>query len=150
MMYSLYRAKGRVPVSSRRLKQIEFGLVTAIIVAVLGVIWAVNPEQPGFFPPSPFRALTGYYCPGCGTLRGLHQLLHGHWLAALDYNPLMVLSLPFMVYAYGSYGLRAIAGRRILPSVRIPARWIWLLLQVILAYWVLRNLPFAPFSWLAP
>ena len=29
------------------------------------------------YAPCLFYALTDLYCPGCGTLRGLHELLHG-------------------------------------------------------------------------
>ena len=44
------------------------------------------------------RYVTGLLCPGCGTLRGLHQLLHGHLAAAFRLNPVMVLSLPLLGY----------------------------------------------------
>src|SRR5580693_9291812 len=36
-----------------------------------------DPATSGIFPPCPFRYLTGWYCPGCGSLRAIHQLLHG-------------------------------------------------------------------------
>ena len=79
-----------------------------------------DPADSGLFPPCPFFALTGLHCPGCGTLRGLHQLLNGHLLAALGLNPLMVLALPFVGYAFLSTLALAVTGRR-LPTVFIPA-----------------------------
>jgi len=108
-----------------------------------------NPEDPGLFPPCPFLALTGYHCPGCGTLRALHQLLNGHLLAAVDYNPLTVFFLPFVVYAFLAAMVRGIWGPK-LPTVFIPAGWIWTLLIAVIAFGVLRNLPVSPFSLLAP
>jgi hypothetical protein len=130
-------------------KHIRFAAITGIITIALVILYFYNPVSSKIYPPSPFRAITGLFCPGCGTLRGLHQLLHGHFLAALELNPLMVISLPFMVYAYLSYAKKVLTGRR-LPSVYIKSKWIWLLLKAIVAYWILRNIPIAPFSWLAP
>lgn len=108
-----------------------------------------NSRDPGLFPPCPFRALTGFHCPGCGTLRGLHQLLHGHLLGALSFNPLMVLFLPFLGYAVLSNAVFSTGGRR-LPGFRLPATGIWLLLGAIILFWILRNVPAYPFSMLAP
>ncbi len=108
-----------------------------------------NPQDSGMFPPCPFLALTGYNCPGCGTLRALHQLLNGQLLAALDYNPLTVFFLPFVAYAFIA-GMGESVFRLKLPSVFISARWIWGLLVVVIAFGVLRNLPVFPFSILAP
>ena len=108
-----------------------------------------NPEDSGLFPPCPFLALTGYHCPGCGTLRALHQLLNGHLLAAIDYNPLTVFFLPFLAYAFSAAMVGGIWGPK-LPTVFIPAGWIWALLVAVIGFGVLRNLPVFPFSLLAP
>ena len=108
-----------------------------------------NPEDSGLFPPCPFLALTGYHCPGCGTLRALHQLLNGQLLAAIDFNPLTVFFLPFLAYAFCTAIIGEIRGSK-LPTVFIPAGWIWTLLVAVIAFGVLRNLPVFPFSILAP
>ena len=42
----------------------------------------VDPNQPGHYPTDPFLAITGLYCPGCGTLRALHALARGDLLTA--------------------------------------------------------------------
>lgn len=128
----------------QKLAAISGGMALALLV-----LYFFDPASSNLYPNSPFRALTGLYCPGCGTLRGLHQLLHGHLLAAFGFNPLMVLSLPFMSYSYASYVLRVMTGQG-LPSVFIKPIWIWRLLAVIIGYWILRNIPMAPFSYLAP
>jgi hypothetical protein len=137
------------PKPSLAKKRLSFTLVTSIIIGSAIILFLYNPAVSKLYPPSPFRTLTGLYCPGCGTLRGLHQLLHGHLLEAFGLNPLMVISLPFLAYSYLSLGVEAIKGRP-LPSLFIKAKWIWFVLEVILAYWVVRNIPVSPFSWLAP
>jgi hypothetical protein len=110
---------------------------------------AFEPGESGLFPPCPFHAISGLYCPGCGTLRGLHQLLNGNLLKAIGFNPLMALSLPFVGYALHSNTVSGLSRRR-LPGVFIPAAWIWMLLGVIVLFWVLRNVPAYPFTVLAP
>jgi hypothetical protein len=111
----------------------------------LVLLSACDPATSAIFPPCPFRALTGLRCPGCGTLRALHQLLHGNLLAALRLNPLMVLSLPFLAYGLLDEVVYQASGYR-LRRARIGAGAIWLLLVVILAFWGLRNIPCYPFS----
>ena len=70
-----------------------------LVAAGLATLYVVDPAGSSLYPSCPFHALTGLHCPGCGTLRGIHQLLGGHPIAALDLNPLTVLSLPFLAYA---------------------------------------------------
>ncbi|MFH1090495.1 MAG: DUF2752 domain-containing protein [Pseudomonadota bacterium] len=120
------------------------------VIAAGGVcLFEFNPTASNLYPPCPFFALSGYYCPGCGTLRGLHRLFHGDLAGALGMNPLMVLSLPFLVYALGSFMSQAVLNRP-WPKFFIPASFIWGLLGLILVYWFLRNLPYYPFNLLAP
>lgn len=94
----------------------------------------------------PLNAATGLYCPGCGTLRALHQLLHGQLGRSLAFNPLTVLAVPFVLYHFAIWALPALGWRRIAPGGRTT----WALLAVVVAFGVLRNLPWAPFSALAP
>jgi hypothetical protein len=130
-------------------KRGKFALITFIIIAASVTLFYYNPASSDLYPPSPFRVLTGLYCPGCGTLRALHQLLHGHLITAFGLNPLMLISLPFLVGSYLNYGVETIIGKS-LWQIFIPAKLIWFLLQVVIAYWVVRNIPFHPFTWLAP
>lgn len=115
----------------------------------LTVVYLFDPRNPGVYPVCPFFGLTGCYCPGCGTLRGLHQLMHGNIAAAFGYNAYAVLALPVVAYSFAADALRAWA-LPAPPRVFISARWIWALLIAVLAFWLLRNLPFAPFSVLVP
>ena len=119
------------------------------ILPCLALVYARNPEEPGFYPPCLFYVLTGLYCPGCGTLRGLHQLLHGNLVGALGYNPYTILALPIIGFAFLSALVAATWGKR-LPSIFVRPALIWALLAAVMAFWVLRNVPVYPFSALAP
>ena len=113
------------------------------------VLFAFDPSRAEFYPPCPIRALTGLYCPGCGTCRALHELLHGHLAEAFGLNPVMVLLIPFLGYMLLPYVAFAVAGKRV-PANSIPALWTRFALWAILAYWVLRNVPYYPLDLLAP
>jgi hypothetical protein len=117
----------------------QWTLLLLLIVGALLVLYWLDPARPGIFPPCPFRFVTGLKCPGCGTLRGLHQLLHGHPLAAWRLNPLMVVAIPFMGYVWISYTWRAFTGKP-LVNFTLRAFWIWQLLIAILIYWIGRNI----------
>ncbi|MFQ6028070.1 MAG: DUF2752 domain-containing protein [Dehalococcoidia bacterium] len=124
-------------------------LLTLAALPCLAYLYTRDPAEPGVFPPCPWLTLTGYHCPGCGTLRASHQLLNGHLLTAFGLNPLTLLSLPFVGYAFLSALVLASGGRR-LPLISLPASWIWALPVMVVLFWVLRNLPVYPFTWLAP
>ena len=53
----------------------------------------------------PLARLTGWDCPGCGTLRAAHQLTHGNLAAAWRLNPLAVALAPVAFWL----GLRELA-----------------------------------------
>jgi hypothetical protein len=120
-----------------------------LALGALGFLHLFNPSSSTFYPTCPFLWATGCYCPGCGSLRALHQLTRGQLAAAFGLNPLMVLSLPFLGYYALSRAKLTLTGRP-LKSVFIGPRLVWALLGLILAYWVLRNLPVYPFTLLAP
>jgi hypothetical protein len=113
-------------------------VVTGAIVAGLALLLWSDPATSGHFPPCPLHALTGLHCPGCGSLRATHQLLRGNLPGALALNPLLIVSLPGL----GLLLLRPGWTQRV---------WLpWLALAILLAYGILRNIPHAPFSLLAP
>lgn len=97
-----------------------------------------------FFPKCPFRLLTGFQCPGCGSTRAFYQLLHLHPIAAFKLNPLMMLTLPFLVYGFIGFTKSALTGR---PQRRlfIPAIYLWAWLVLLISFWIFRNTPWYPF-----
>jgi len=123
--------------------------IGALAVAGGAYLFLFDPAGTSAYPSCPFRHVTGFYCPGCGSLRAMHELLHGNLYAAFRLNPMTVVALPFIAYGLASQAVRHLAGRG-LPTVFVRAGWIWALLVVMLAYWALRNVPGLPSAWLAP
>ena len=116
---------------------------------VLVTVYTVDPRTPGNYPLCLFLFLTGCYCPGCGTLRALHALIHGDPRSALGYNLLSVVTLPSLGAAY-TYGLVREIGLPRLPRMSFSPHLAWATLVIILAFWALRNVPLYPLTMLAP
>jgi len=125
-------------------RPLQAALVWATLAAAAIYLFIFEPGKSGFFLVCPFRALTGFTCPGCGSTRGLHRLLHGDVIAAFELNPLLILSLPFLLYALMRYTNAAVRGRQ-LKRHQLNPRFIWVLFVVIISFWVFRNTPFYPF-----
>lgn len=120
------------------------GLVLVVLLHV------ADPSQATSFPVCPFYAITGLYCPGCGTLRCLHALLHADLRSAFGFNAVTVLLTPMLVIAWLSVGIAGIGGRQP-PRLWTTPRWTGRAIAVgVVLFWILRNVPLAPFSWMAP
>ncbi len=119
-------------------------LATAALAAsAVGLLAVVDPGQPGHYPLCPFRAMTGLDCPGCGTLRSIHDLATGNPAGALDHNLLAVATVPLLLLVWLGWVRRAWTGA---PRPAPKPRWVPLLvLGVVLAWWVVRNIPGVPF-----
>lgn len=78
-------------------------LIVAFLFAILVgliVLYFYNPMTAGFYPRCPSKMLTGYDCPGCGTLRSTHALMHGRFVEAWHFNPATIIAfvlVPLMI-----------------------------------------------------
>jgi hypothetical protein len=121
------------------------------LAAAAGLVARFDPAaENSRFPACQFHNMTGLWCPGCGLTRGFHQLFNGHVLSALGYNLFIPLVLVATLGAWWSW-LRTSWGY---PGVRWPRRVVRLtavwLPAALIVYSVLRNIPSAPFTALAP
>jgi hypothetical protein len=123
-----------------------FSLGVLAMAAACAVLFLFNPSHYRFYPVCLFHQTTGLLCPGCGSLRAMHQLLHGHLGAALHCNALLVASLPFAAWLTIRFAAGKMKGQP--AALIVPPNGFWLFLAAAVAFGVLRNLP--AFSWLAP
>lgn len=135
-----------VKVSDKRTRWL---LIVGACVGVSVPLYVADPSKAGFFPRCPIHAITGLYCPGCGTTRALHQLLRGNPGAALGLNPLAFILLPVLAYSFLSFTLETF-NRKALPRLFRTRMSTWLLIAIVISFTVLRNIPAYPFTLLAP
>jgi hypothetical protein len=119
-------------------------IIWLLLLAGAAYLFVFEPGKTGFFPGCPFRMLTGFTCPGCGTTRALHQILHGDFAAAFMLNPLLLLSIPFLLFALLRYSVIVMRGGVPRPNA-MPAPAIYAIFVVIVSFWIFRNTPFYPF-----
>lgn len=114
--------------------------VSVLLVAALYIFYTFDPEAQPLFPRCPFLLVTGYECPGCGSQRAIHSLLHLNVGAAFRYNAFMLLALPYIFL--GIY-LEYFGGKKRFPGVEkfFFGRWAAVvLLIVIFIFWIGRNM----------
>jgi hypothetical protein len=123
-------------VRSRRLTVLAAAAVFCALAAA--VMYFHYPILMRYFPPCPFFKLTRLYCPGCGSTRATYHLLHGNMAGVFRCNALYIPCLLFVLVLL----LRPRLAKQPLVSAGF--------LAVVLAFWILRNLPWAPFTLLVP
>lgn len=115
-------------------KALRTASAALIVAGGAWILYTFPPTQTAFYPPCVFHKLTGLNCPGCGTTRALHQLLHGHIGAAFRLNPMLFALLVTALFAAPNL-MRGQA-----PQFLMKPWFGWTCVIVVSAWWVGRNL----------
>ncbi len=124
-------------------------LAAGAVVAAATVLHFRDPHSQGAYGICPFYALTGWWCPGCGGLRAVHNLTEGRVLDALHSNVFVLPLLLVLALWWGRWALGRWHGRAdtAFPfTLRGQAQW-WLI-GLLAVFTVARNTPWG--TWLAP
>ncbi|MER7332410.1 MULTISPECIES: DUF2752 domain-containing protein [unclassified Micromonospora] len=117
------------------------------VAAGIGYALLSDPTRsaPDAAPTCLLKLTTGLDCPGCGGTRALWYVLHGDLPAAARHHFLFVFALPFLAYLFVAWAGKQAFGWR-LPELQVSSKVIGVFLAVWMAFSVLRNLPWAPFT----
>ena len=121
----------------------KVAITGGVLLCLVGVVifFHFDPSGEKWFPRCVFFTLTGFKCPGCGSQRAIHSLLHLDFCQAFRYNGLLFLLIPYMAMLLIS-GIFKSKMERLYQALTKPAV-IYILLVVILLWWLLRNI----FGW---
>ena len=131
-------------------------IATLVAIAVLLslALWLRQIDlkaPPRFLPRCLFHAATGWHCPGCGNTRAAQAVLRGDVAEALRQNVFTIAFLPFLAFLAWRSWMAWIYPGKLRP---LPFRWqqayTHALIGGMMLFWVLRNLPWPPCTWLAP
>ena len=124
-------------------------LVAGSAAAAMTVLHFRDPHDSGSYGYCPFYELTGWWCPGCGGLRGMHNLTEGRLLDAVHGNVLLLPLLVGFVLWWADWAVRRWRGHDVRPfPFAIRRAGVWIVLGGILAFTVVRNTPWG--TWLTP
>lgn len=122
-------------------------VAAAGVASFAAVRWLHPREALGFACPS--ITLFGVYCPLCGGTRGAYALTTGDLAGMLGYNALLPVLLLLAGWAWTAWTARRL-GWAEAPGIPRPGLVLAALGVLALAYGVARNLPWEPFTALAP
>jgi len=134
---------------NRRRRLVRGGIVVVGLALAAGAMAMARP----WWPKCILFSATGLHCPGCGLTRASTALLDGDFAQAFAYNA--IWPAIFGLFALGF----ASALRQYVRGNPAPARSksVWLAIWwpigfavLFVAFGILRNLPWEPWSGLAP
>lgn len=122
----------------RRVGQV---LIVVLLIGLAVTYKYLDPSVVRIFPRCPFRLLTGYLCPGCGSQRAIHHLLNLDLPGAWRMNPLLVIALPYLLLGLILKPLSRhnARGTRLLDQL-YGYRASVVALVVIVLFWIGRNI----------
>jgi hypothetical protein len=129
------------PPQAVRSRRVPAAVLLGFGLFIAAVLFWFDPTLYRFYPPCLFYKATGLYCPGCGSLRALHQLLHGHVATAFHFNPLLIASLPVC----GGLYLYRVLHKEPGPVFSVP-KIIWWCVAIAVLFAIWRNLPGSPLA----
>ena len=127
---------------------IPFG-IPLIVIGGATTLFYLNPSDYSFFPKCTFYTATGYSCPGCGSTRALFNLTHGNILEALRLNPGLIALIVLSLTDYIRY-MMTIKQTKKFHSLFGNMKLVFTVIGLMIVYGIIRNLPWIPFTNLAP
>jgi hypothetical protein len=127
------------------MRRVKVAAVWLIVAAAATYLFLFDPAKGYGYPSCPFRALTGLQCPGCGTARSLHQLLHGHPLNAFELNPLIFLASPLLLLLL-LFLTSSRFSELLKTRIQFERRLAWIVIAVVVGFWIFRNTSLYPFA----
>jgi len=116
-------------------------LIAIPLILVAGIVYYFfNPQNSNLFPQCPLKYFTGYSCPGCGSQRAIHEILHLNFKKAFEYNALLMFSIPYILLGF-AFNFDEVKMK--FPKTRtflFGQKAIFLILAIVIGFFILRNI----------
>lgn len=122
-------------------KNIIFLLILGLVLMGLLIFYFFfNPGSENFLIKCTFKTVTGLDCPGCGSQRALHSLLHGEVKKAFFFNPLFVLAIPYVIIGilFEWFDLKYTYPK--IRKILFGRKSIYIIATLILVFFIYRNI----------
>jgi Protein of unknown function (DUF2752) len=122
----------------KKYKLLQWLLLIAAVFYIT-IIVSFDPAQHWWIPKCPLLWATGIRCPGCGSQRTIHAIMHGQWATAWQTHPLLFFAIPYILLGfYAENTLHTPLGRWLRVHLFGKVA-ILICMAVILVYAVVRN-----------
>lgn len=120
-----------------------------IVIALFGILFFAiyynfDPSSEGsLFPRCPFLLITGYQCPGCGSQRAIHSLLHLDIGKAFAFNPVLVISIPYLIIiSIINWKIKTSKNEKLwrLRNLLMGKNAIIIIAVIFISFWIIRNI----------
>jgi hypothetical protein len=118
------------------------GIAVAAILGGLAIVYQFPPAKYSLYPRCPIYLATHWLCPGCGSTRALHSLLHLDIQSALRYNALFTLLFPIACLWIGFIVYRTMRYDQF-PNLAFPRSLAVCLIVTVVLFTIARNTMFA-------
>ena len=118
------------------------GIATTAVFAGLAVVYSFPPTQYSFYPRCPIYLTTHWLCPGCGSTRALHELLHRNVAGAFHFNAMFTVLSP-LVFGWLAFCCYRVMRYDRFPDFAMPRPLVAGLAVVVVLFTVARNTFFA-------
>jgi hypothetical protein len=125
-------------------------IISATVLVLALLYFFVDARRSHLFPACPFFTLTHLYCPGCGSQRAVSALLHGKLIEAINYNVMLVISVPLILYSAFVSVSNLFREKPIIQKIFYSPVFVRIFLVAVVLFGVLRNIHVYPFMLLAP
>ncbi len=116
-----------------------FLITTAVVIVIL---YSGLSPVPIALPQCPLYSLTGLHCPGCGSQRAVSRLFQGDLSGVFSAHPLFIPGVVLCTFLYLT--------RKRDWAWHKNNTFIYGILAVLVAFFIMRNIPRYPFTLLAP
>ena len=116
------------------------GCIISGLIAGCVIYFTYNPVESFWFPKCPFLLLTGLKCPGCGSQRAIHAMLHFDFYAAFRHNAMLLFFLPYIILLLWAKITRFISPNSSFPAKIQTTQIIWSFFALIVLFWITRNI----------
>jgi hypothetical protein len=125
----------------RSIKTIFYAVcIIAGFIAGCVIYFNYNPIESVLFPKCPFLLLTGFKCPGCGSQRAIHALLHLDLYAAFRQNALLLFSILYIILLLIAKIVRFFSPGSAFPAKIQSTGMILCFFIFVILFWITRNI----------